>query len=90
MNTKTNTTIDIKSALIGLAVGVLVTVGVGAAASSDRPVGRYQMVSNPNNGGQGGSHSLIIDTVTGKVWLGFLSSSGKSDNEFFQPKTSER
>ena len=85
-----NTNIDIKSAVIGLTVGILVAVGVGAATSSGSPVGRYQIVSNPNNGGQGGSHSVIIDTVTGKVWLGFLSSSGKSDDEFFQPKTGDR
>jgi hypothetical protein len=85
-----NTKIDIKSAVIGLAVGVLVTLGVAAATSPGSPVGRYQVVSNANNGGQGGSHSLIIDTVTGKVWLGCLPASGKSDDEFFQPKSAEK
>lgn len=84
-----NTKIDIKSAVIGLAVGLLVTVGVAAAKPPVIRVGRYQVVSNANNGGQGGSHSLIIDTVTGKVWLGYLPSSGKSDDDFFQPKSSE-
>jgi hypothetical protein len=86
MNTKT----DIKSAVIGLAVGALVTLGVAAATSSGSPVGRYQLVSNAINGGQGGSHSLIIDTLTGKVWLAYLPSSGKSDDDFFQPKSGEK
>ena len=81
-----NTKIDIKSAVIGLAVGALVTLGVAATTSSSSAVGRYQVVSNVNNGGQGGSHSLILDTLTGKVWLGYLSPSGKSDDAFFQPK----
>jgi hypothetical protein len=81
-----NTRIDIKSAVIGLAVGALLTLGVGAATSSGSSVGRYQVVSNANNGGQGGSHSLIIDTLTGKVWLGYLPSSGKTDEAFFEPK----
>ena len=82
-----NTKIDIKSAVIGLVVGVLLTVGVAATTSSGSSVGRYQIVSNANNGGQGGSHSLIIDTLTGKVWLGYVPSTGRSDDDFFQPKS---
>jgi hypothetical protein len=84
-----NTKIDIKSALIGSALGVLVALGVAAATAPGTQAGRYQIVSNPNNGGQGGSHSLVIDTATGKVWLGYVSSSGQSDKEFFQAKSSE-
>ena len=85
-----NTKIDIKSAVIGLAVGALLTLGVGAATSSGSSVGRYQGVSNANNGGLGGSHSLIIDTLTGRVWLGYLPSSGKTDDGFFLPKDGEK
>ena len=85
-----NTKIDIKSAVIGLAVGALVTLGVAATTSSGSSIGRYQVVSNVNNGGQGGSHSLILDTLTGKVWMGYLPSSGKTDDDFFQPKSGEK
>lgn len=81
-----NTKIDIKSAVIGLAVGALVTLGVAATTSSGSPVGRYQIVSNVNNGGQGGSYSLVIDTLTGKVWSAYSPAGGKSDDDFFQPK----
>ena len=82
--------IDIKSAVIGLAVGALVTIGVAATTPPTSRVGRYQIASSANNGGQGGSHSLIIDTVTGKVWLGFVPSSGRSDDDFFQPKSNDK
>ncbi len=82
--------IDIKSAVIGLALGILVSFGVAATTPASSPHGRYQIVSNVNNGGQGGSHSLILDTMTGKAWVGYVSSSGKSDDDFFQPKNSEK
>ena len=82
-----NTKIDLKSAVIGLAVGALVTLGVAASTSSGSPAGRYQLVSNANNGGPGGSYSLIIDTLTGKVWSAYSPPNGKSDDDFFQPKS---
>jgi hypothetical protein len=81
-----STKIDIKSAVIGMAVGALVTLGVAAASSSGSSAGRYQIVSNVNNGGPGGSYSQIIDTQTGKVWASYAPTSGKSDDEYFQPK----
>jgi hypothetical protein len=84
-----NTKIDTKSTVIGLATGVLVALAVAAATAPGNHVGRYQIVSNPNNGGQGGSHSLVLDTVTGKVWLGYVPSSGSSDPQFLQPKNNE-
>ena len=78
-----NTKIDIKSAVIGLSVGVLITLGV-AAASSSSPVGRYQIAGTGNNG-------LIIDTVTGQVWKGyFASSQGVTDGDFFAPKNGDK
>jgi hypothetical protein len=80
------TKIDIKSAVIGLAVGVLLALGVAATTSSGSPAGRYQLVSNANNGGLGGSYCMVIDTLTGKVWAAYAPASGKSDEDFFQPK----
>jgi hypothetical protein len=85
-----NTKIDIKSAVIGLAVGALVTLAVAAATASGSSVGRYQLVSNANNGGPGGSYSMVIDTQTGKVWSTYAPPSGRSDEDFFQPKNGEK
>ena len=73
------TKIDIKSTVVGLALGVLITLGI-AAASSPGAVGRYQIAGT-------GNHGLVLDTVTGQVWTGFFSSSGgKTDAGFYQPK----
>ena len=75
-----NTKIDIKSALFGLAVGVLAMLGI-AAASSPGTVGRYQIAGT-------GNHGLVLDTATGQVWSGFLNPNGdKTDGDFFQPKS---
>jgi hypothetical protein len=83
-----NMKIDLKSAVLGLALGVLVALGVASTTLSGSSVGRYQLVSNVNNGGSGGSFSLIIDTVTGKVWSAYSPSSGQTDPDFFHPKNS--
>jgi hypothetical protein len=73
------TQIDIKSALVGLGLGVLITLGI-AAASSPGTVGRFQIAGT-------GNHGLVLDTATGQVWTGFFSSSGgKTDGDFYQPK----
>jgi hypothetical protein len=78
-----NTKIDIKSALFGLSVGVLVTFGI-AAASSPGTVGRYQIAGT-------GNHGLIIDTATGQVWRGYFSSNGgNTDGDFFTPKIGDK
>ena len=78
-----NTKIDIKSALVGLAIGVLVMLGI-AAASSPGSVGRYQIAGT-------GNHGLIIDTATGKVWRGYFpSNGGTTDGDFFAPKIGEK
>jgi hypothetical protein len=74
-----NTKIDIKSALIGLGVGVLVAVGI-AAATPTGPVGRYQISGTSNQG-------LVLDTATGRVWKAYFTpSSGLTDPDFFKPK----
>lgn len=78
-----NKQIDLKSALIGLGLGVLVTLGIGAV-SSPTSVGRYQVTGT-------GNHGLIIDTATGKVWRGYFpSNEGRTDGDFFTPKIGER
>jgi hypothetical protein len=78
-----NTKIDIKSALIGLLLGIVATVAI-AAASSPGQVGRYQISGTANFG-------LVVDTATGQVWTMFFSSSGgKHDGEvFYQPKAGQ-
>ena len=77
-----NTKIDIKSALLGLGVGVLVTIGI-AAASSPGPVGRFQIAGTGNQG-------LVVDTATGRVWSAYFpSGGGQMDGDFFQPKIGE-
>jgi len=83
-----NTRIDIKSAVIGLVAGVLAAVGVAATTGTGNSVGRYQLYSNPNNGGPGGSYSSLVDSVTGKVWSWYAQPTGRSDDDFFSPKIS--
>jgi hypothetical protein len=69
-----NTKIDIKSALLGLILGVVVTVGTTRTAS------RYQIVSVANQG-------MVLDTVTGEVWSQPSSWSGKPNRDsFYEPK----
>jgi hypothetical protein len=55
-----NTKIDLKSALLGLAIGVVGMLAMGAGESSNS-VGRYQVA--------GGAGSFtILDTATGQAW----------------------
>lgn len=71
-------TIDTKSALIGLALGVLVTLAV--AATSGPATGRFFISSAGNTG-------LVIDTTTGQVWRNYFPlNNGVTDSEFFKPK----
>jgi hypothetical protein len=78
-----NTKIDIKSALIGLGIGVLVTVGI-AAGSASGTVGRYQIAGTA-------SHGLVIDTATGQVWTTYLpQGGGGADPDFAKPKAIEK
>lgn len=73
--------LDVKSALLGSAAGVLITLTLGAATSSTNPVGRFQAAGTA-------SHAVIVDTQTGKAWITFLpqSHSGNPDVEFKKPK----
>lgn len=78
-----NNTLDTKSALIGLLLGILAAVTI-AASSSAGNAGRYQVAGT-------GSHAVIIDTATGQAWSTFLSSAGgRTDGNFYQPKSDER
>ena len=55
-----NAKIDLKSALGGLAVGVLGMLALGAGESSN-PIGRYQIAG-------GAGTFAIVDTATGQAW----------------------
>ena len=61
-----NTKIDLKSALCGLALGVLGMLAMGAGEPSN-PVGRYQIAG-------GASSFTIVDTATGQAWAANLGS----------------
>lgn len=83
-----NTKIDIKSAAMGLMLGVLIMLCMAATTSTGNPVGRYQAVTSVNNGGIGGTCSLVIDTMTGKVWIGYSTPNGRTDEMFYKAKNS--
>ncbi len=77
------TTIDIKSALPGMAVGVLALFALGAGMDAN-PVRRYQIAGTSE-------HALIVDTKTGKVWRGhFPPGAGNTDGDFLKVKLSDR
>ena len=74
-----NNKIDIKSALIGLCLGVMTMLAIGASSSTPT-VGRYQI-------GGTASHGLVLDTVTGQVWSSFLpQQTGHTDQDFVKVK----
>ena len=55
------TTIDIKSAMLGLVAGVLVAVAIGAGTPSSE-TGRYQVSAGAD------ACAVIVDTRTGRAW----------------------
>ncbi len=75
------TSIDLKSALIGVGIGVVAMLAIGAANDdSSRQTGRFQCAS--------GAYMLIVDTATGKAWClqpGTVSVTGNPPG-FFEPK----
>jgi hypothetical protein len=73
-----NMKIDLKSALCGLAVGVLAMLVIGATIST--PPGRFQYAGAP-------PVFLLVDTTTGQVWTANFAGTVKStDDNFIQPK----
>ncbi len=76
-------TIDLKSALLGLGLGVIATLAIGAVSPASH-VGRFQVGGTGNQG-------LVIDTMTGQVWSYYFSSGGGSAHpNFFDPKVVEK
>lgn len=69
-------TFDLKSATIGLLLGIIVILGAGAAASKSTHVGRFQI-------GGTTSHAVILDTATGKAWRCYLPPNGGSTDSIF-------
>jgi hypothetical protein len=63
-----NIKIDLKSALSGLALGVLAMVAIGAS-DSPRAIGRFQVAS-------GAGFVTIIDTTSGQAWGANLAAPG--------------
>ncbi len=61
-----NMKIDLKSALCGLAVGVLAMLAIGAGEQSGQ-IGRYQIA-----GGAGAF--TIVDSITGQAWCANVAS----------------
>ena len=84
LTTTMNHPIDIKSALIGLCLGVTAMLALGASSPTSGPVGRYQIAGTA-------THGLVIDTATGKVWRAHLPANPSiSDGDFFDPKAGEK
>lgn len=75
------TTIDIKSATLGLIIGAAAMFAIGAGTSSNE-VGRYQISA----GSQG--CAVMVDTTTGQAW-GFQPPSTvqwRNDGAFWNAK----
>ena len=79
------TQIDIKSALFGLGVGILVAFVIGAASPPSPETGRYQIAGTANQG-------LVLDTVSGEVWSAHFPSTHSVPNNtaFSRPKNGDK
>jgi len=76
-----NVKIDPKSALFGLAAGVLAMLALGAApAPAPNQTGRYRLEGST-------PYFMLVDTITGQVWTGnFQNGLKPTDTDFFSPK----
>ena len=74
------TQIDLKSALCGLGLGLLVMLALGAGTASNQ-IGRFQVATE-------GTVALLVDTETGQVWTKSWKTVDdfKSDSDFNEPK----
>jgi len=61
------TQIDIKSAAIGLIVGIAAVLAIGAADSTNSD-GRYQVSVAPGSNPSQAGFAIMVDTQTGKAW----------------------
>lgn len=69
-------TIDLRSALAGLAAGVVVTLTLGATNAAPGGVGRYQVST-------GDSMAFVVDTQTGQIWTARMSNAAlQTDADF--------
>lgn len=75
------TTIDTKSALVGLLVGVGTMLAIGAATSSNE-TGRFQVSAG------GAGFAVMVDTKTGQAWSFQPTSTAqwRSDESFWREK----
>jgi hypothetical protein len=80
------TTFDVKSVMLGLLIGagVLFATGAENAPPEQLIVGRYELQACP---GTPNGFAMILDTATGKVWMGNGTVNQlRSDTDFFDPK----
>lgn len=71
--------IDLKNLVLGFAAGVGAMLLSGATTST--PPGRYQVAGSP-------PLFLLVDTTTGRVWMGNFNTTSKStDAGFFAAKS---
>lgn len=72
--------VDVKSVVMGLALGAAVVLALGAAVNVEPQVKRYAI-------GASETHAFVLDTVTGQVWEKFTPlTSGQTDAEFGRVK----
>ncbi len=72
-------TIDLKSTVLGIVLGMSLFALLGAAGTSkegEQPIGRYQIAA-------GNTSAWVVDTKTGQVWSNVTGSQGT----FFGPKS---
>jgi hypothetical protein len=73
--------IDLKSAALGLGIGVLAMLAIAAGEKPQSQIGRYQL------GGNQVGPTLLIDTVTGQVWgTSITTAQLRNDSDFFTRK----
>jgi len=73
--------IHLKSAALGLGIGVLTVLAIAAGEKPQSQIGRYQL------GGNQVGPTLMIDTVTGQVWgINSTTAQLRNDPDFFTRK----
>ena len=73
---KTN---EVRSLLLGVAVGIVTIVGIGATLKHTNQPGRFQL------GVGEGDRAYVIDTISGQVW----ERDARKLKEFTEPKAVE-